>query len=98
MDYWEWQKVYVEKVSLETKSYSELKGIHAGYSDTTARELMINQEARRELDKKYPNPTWEEKIAEKMARKGLTRSQAIADIYETAAKSNAQVNKKFGMV
>ena len=62
-----------------------------------ARELMINQAARRELDKNHPNPTWEGKIAEKMAKKNLSREEAIADIYATAIKSNAAVNKKLGL-
>ncbi len=64
---------------------------------TQARELMADQEKRRELDAKHPNKTWEETIADKMNRKGLTREEAIADIYRTAIKSNPKVNRKFNL-
>ena len=32
-----------------------------------------------------------------MARKNITREEAIEDIYKTAMKSNKNVNKKLGM-
>ena len=64
---------------------------------TQARELMADQEKRRELDAKHPNKTWEETIADKMNRKNLTREEAIADIYQTAIKSNPEVNRKFNL-
>ena len=62
-----------------------------------ARELMADQEKRRELDEKHPNKTWEETITDKMDRKNLTREEAIADIYQTAIKSNPKVNRKFNL-
>lgn len=64
---------------------------------TQARDLMADQEARRELDRKHPNKTWDETIADKMRRKALTRQEAIADIYETSMKTNAKVNRKLGL-
>ena len=64
---------------------------------TQARDLMLNQKLRRALDETHPNPTWEGKIAEKMHKKGLTREEAIADIYETAMKTNPEVNRKLGL-
>ena len=64
---------------------------------TQARELMADQEKRKELDEKRPNLDWESKIAEKMRAKGLSREEAIVDIYNTAIKSNQAVNKQFGL-
>ena len=64
---------------------------------TQARDLMQNQKLRRKLDLEHPNPTWEGTIAEKMSKKGMTREEAIADIYETAIKSNPEVNRKLGL-
>ena len=64
---------------------------------TQARELMADQEKRRELDTKHPNKTWEETISDKMSRKNLTRAEAMEDIYQTAIKSNPKVNRKFNL-
>ena len=64
---------------------------------TQARDLMANQEKRRELDREHPNKTWAETVADKMTRKNLTREEAIADIYQTAIKSNPKVNRKFNL-
>jgi len=64
---------------------------------TQARELMADTEERARLDNERPNKTFEELIADKMQRKGMTRAEAIADIYKTAKKSNKTVNKKFGL-
>lgn len=64
---------------------------------TQARELMKNQELRRQLDKTDPNKSFEELIKDKMQRKGLDRTQAIEDILKTASKSRKSVNKAFGL-
>lgn len=64
---------------------------------TQARELMADQEKRRELDRNNPNPTFEKILEKKMREKNLNREQAIADIYQTAVKSNKKVNKIFGL-
>ena len=64
---------------------------------TQARELMKDQELRRQLDKTDPNKSFEELIKDKMQRKGLDRTQAIEDILKTASKSRKSVNKAFGL-
>ena len=65
---------------------------------TQARELMGDQQVERaKLDRDYPNWSWEDKVANKMNRKGMTREEAIIDIYKTAIKSNAKVNANWGL-
>ena len=64
---------------------------------TKARDLMADQETRKELDQKHPNKTFEELLDDKMKRKGLTREQAIEDILKTATKTNAEVNNQLGL-
>ena len=64
---------------------------------TQTRDLMADQEKRRELDIKRPNKTWEETITDKIRRKNLTREEAIADIYLTAVKPNPEVNRQFNL-
>lgn len=62
---------------------------------TNARDLMLNQDERKWLDKSHPNLTFEEQIDKKMSDKGMTRDEAIQDILKTASKSNKKVNEKF---
>lgn len=62
---------------------------------TNARNLMLNQDERKWLDKAHPNLTFEEQIAKKMADKGMTRDEAILDIIATASKSNQKYNDKY---
>ena len=64
---------------------------------TQARELMADQEKRKELDIQDPNKSFEELISDKMNRKGLTREQAIEDVIKTATKTRKSVNKKLGL-
>lgn len=64
---------------------------------TNARDLMRDQKKRRELDLTDPNKSFEELIADKMNRKGLTREQAIEDILRTATKTRKSVNKQLGL-
>ena len=64
---------------------------------TQARDLMEDQTARAELDKTDPNKTFEELIAEKMRRKGLTREEALEDIISTAGKTRKTINKALGL-
>ena len=64
---------------------------------TQARNMMPDQEVRAKLDKEHPNKTFEELINSKMERKGLTREEAIQDIYNTATKTNANVNRELGI-
>ena len=64
---------------------------------TQARNLMADQKKRKILDVEAPNKTFEELIESKMKRKGLTRAEAIRDIYTTATKTNKTVNKMLGL-
>ncbi len=64
---------------------------------TEARDLMADQNERRKLDVSDPNWEWEALIQDKMQRKGISREQAVVDIYETAVKSNRFVNNEFGL-
>lgn len=41
--------------------------------------------------------TFEELVVSKMERKGMTREEAIQDVYETATKTNADVNRELGI-
>lgn len=62
---------------------------------TNARDLMLNQDERKWLDKSHPNQTFDEQISKKMSDKGMSREEAIQDILKTASKSNKKVNEKF---
>ena len=62
-----------------------------------ARDLMADEKARQKLDSESPNKTFEELIESKMKRKGMTREEAIEDIYKTATKTNESVNKELGI-
>ena len=41
--------------------------------------------------------TFDELVESKMKRKGMTMDEAIEDIYKTATKTNANVNKELGL-
>jgi hypothetical protein len=63
-----------------------------------ARDLMADQELRRELDRDEPMQTWEGIIAHKMKKyPGISREEAIRQIYESAVRSRRSVNEKFGL-
>lgn len=64
---------------------------------TSARDLMKNQEKRRDLDKTDPNKTFEQLITHKMEDKGMSYDDAVADILKTATKTRKSVNKMFGL-
>lgn len=64
---------------------------------TEARNMMADQETRKKLDELKPNKTFEELVKSKMERKGMTREEAIKDVYDTATKTNADVNKELGL-
>lgn len=64
---------------------------------TQARDLMANKEKRKELDISDPNKSFEELIADKMSRKGLSRSEAIEDVLKTATKTRKSVDRKYGL-
>lgn len=74
------------------KAFEERSRIRA-----EARNMMIDEVARKKLEIERPNKSFEELVESKMIRKGMTRDEAIADIYKTAIKTNEAVNKKLGL-
>ena len=64
---------------------------------TDARRMMADKKLRDELFAQRPNVTFEEKVAEKMRRKNLSYEEALQDIYDTATKTNKEVNFKLGL-
>ncbi len=62
-----------------------------------ARDLMRDQEKRKGLDVSDPIQSFEELVASKMDRKGLTRAEAVADIIKTATATRKSVNKSLGL-
>lgn len=64
---------------------------------TQARDLMKDQEKRKQLDIDFPNKSFDEFITDKMNRKTLTRDQAMADTIKTATVTNKKVNKSLGL-
>ena len=64
---------------------------------TWARDLMFDQEARRGLDISEPNRSFEELIERKITKYGMTREEAIQDIFRSATVTRASVNEKLGL-
>lgn len=64
---------------------------------TEARSIMADEEMRKKLETERPNKTFEELVTSKMERKGMTREEAIQDVYDTATKTNSSVNKELGI-
>ena len=80
---------------LEQKAYQAFEKRNAYRNQ--ARELMLDQNTRRQLEIDHPNMTFEEKIAEKIQKKGMTRKEAIEDIFYTSIKTNIVVNTILGV-
>ncbi|MGV8153418.1 MAG: minor capsid protein [Alkaliphilus sp.] len=64
---------------------------------TQARDLMVDQEARKILDIDYPIMSFDELIEDKMGTKNISREKAIKDIIKTSTKTNKKVDKSFGL-
>lgn len=64
---------------------------------TEARQMMRNQTYRKELDATRPNISFDDLVADKMNRKGLSREDAIKDTLNTATKTNKKVNSSLGL-
>lgn len=65
---------------------------------TNARDLMLNQDERKWLDKERPNMSFEEQIQDKIKRgKASNREEAVLSILHSAKKSNSKVNEKFSI-
>ena len=62
-----------------------------------ARKMMADEDTRKKLEEERPNKSFEELVTSKMERKGMTREEAIQDVYKTATKTNANVNKELGL-
>lgn len=62
-----------------------------------ARVAMSDVETARKLEERRPAPAFEALLESKRKRKGLSREEALEDILKTAAKTNADVNKEFGL-
>lgn len=62
-----------------------------------ARQQMKDKETLKRLQEEHPNKTFEELVKDKMKRKGMTREEAIQDVYDTATKTNKNVNKELGI-
>lgn len=64
---------------------------------TEARNMMKDQKLRASLDAGDTKSSFEKLVVSKMERKGMTRTEAIEDVYNTAVKSNKDVNKELGI-
>ena len=62
-----------------------------------AREMMADIKTKNKLYREKPQKTFEQLIDAKKKKKGLSREEAIKDIFETAIKTNEDVNKIFGI-
>ena len=71
----------------------ELRNLHR----TQARDLMFDQQKRKQLDISDPNKSFEELISDKMKRKGLSREEAVKDIINTATKTRKTVDISLGL-
>lgn len=62
-----------------------------------ARVAMSDRETAERLERKKPAKSFDELLQDKMERKKLNREEALRDILETASKTNADVDKEFGL-
>ena len=62
-----------------------------------ARNMMRDQNLRKTLDSSDTKKSFEELVVSKMERKSMSRDEAIEDVYNTAVKSNKDVNKELGI-
>ena len=58
---------------------------------------MDDERTRIYLYNGHPQNGFEELLKSKIERKGLSRAEALKDIFETATKTNTNVNKMFGL-
>lgn len=64
---------------------------------TQTRNMMKDQELRRELDIDRPNPSFEDLIEHKRKKYGFTREGALEHIIMTASTTNKAVNESLGV-
>ena len=64
---------------------------------TAARDLMSDQEERKKLDKDQPNISFEDLLAKKREKYGLTGDDAYKDILRSSTTTNKEFDKKAGI-
>lgn len=64
---------------------------------TVARDLMKDQKARKELDEKFPNLTFEQLLQKKKEKYGLEGDAAYESIIDSSATTNKTFDKKAGI-
>lgn len=99
----QWYKAHDEKIpdlldktlSLEKRARQacELRNQYR----TQARELMKDQTARKELDMKHKNPTFDELLEYKRKKYGLSESEAYEDIIRSSTTTNKKYDKIAGI-
>lgn len=62
-----------------------------------ARDLMRNEASRIKLDKEEPYLTFDQILADKAKRKGLSGDDLYRDIILSSVKTRSSVNKKYGL-
>ena len=62
-----------------------------------ARDIMKNEEARRQLDREEPPKSFEQLLEHKLKKYGFTGEEAYRDIIRSAGTTNKKVNAKFGL-
>ncbi|SHI90424.1 phage putative head morphogenesis protein, SPP1 gp7 family [Clostridium amylolyticum] len=62
-----------------------------------ARDLMKDQEERKNLDTKHPNPSFEELIEHKKLKYGLSNEEAYVDIIRSSQTTNKKYDKIAGI-
>lgn len=87
-------KSYIDSnLSFEEKARAACNMRNAFKEET--RMLMCNEEDRMALDRDFPVVDFETRVMDKMIRKGLSREDAIVDVYNTSDKTNLKVDKKY---
>lgn len=95
-----WYKSHDEKIpdridsSLPLRDQAEQAFNMRNEHRTQARELMADQNARAELDRKRPNPTFDQMLEHKQIKYGLSEEAA----YEDIIRSSRTTNKKYDQI
>ncbi len=58
---------------------------------------MLDRNIKKKIEAEHPNKTFDVLVESKMERKGLTKEEAILDVYKTSTKTNSNVNKELGL-
>lgn len=99
----QWYKVHDEAIAAKIDTSKPIKEqaqqAHAMRNEyrTQARELMKDQEARRWLDEKHPNPSFAQIMEHKKMKYGLTDDEAYKDIVRSSGTTNKKYDKIAGV-